>query len=58
MSGIIGIVFLVLCIGFVSALPAPRQASVEPFLDPNVAGAGSTLYLNDRGTYSATPEKL
>ncbi len=52
MSGMIGIVFLVLCIGFVSALPAPRQASEHPFLDPNVASVGAALYLNERGTYS------
>ncbi len=52
MSGMIGIIFLVLCIGFVSSLPAPRQASVHPFLDPQVASASEALYLTERGTYS------
>ncbi len=49
MSGMIGIVFLVLCIGFVSFLPAPRQASEHPFLNPNVASVGNIEHVNDTG---------
>ncbi len=53
MSGMIGIIFLVLCISFVSFLqPAERQASAHPFLEPQVASVGEALYLNERGTYS------
>jgi hypothetical protein len=52
-SGIIGIVFLTLCIGFMSFIqPSPGQASAHPFLNPQVAAAGDSLYLNERGTYS------
>ncbi len=52
-SGIVGMVFLILCISFVSFMqPAERQASEHPFLAPQVAAAGSAIYLNDRGTYS------
>lgn len=52
-SGIIGIVFLSLCIGFVSFVqPVPGQASAHPFLNPQVASVGDVLYLNERGTYS------
>ena len=53
LSGMIGIIFLVLCIGFVSFMqPAERQASAHPFLDPNVASVGASVYLNERGTLS------
>ncbi len=53
MSGMIGIIFLVLCISFVSFMqPAERQASAHPFLNPNVASVGSAVYLNERGTLS------
>ncbi|MBP9757690.1 MAG: hypothetical protein KBD06_03765 [Candidatus Pacebacteria bacterium] len=58
MGGMIGVIFLVLCISFVSFLqPAERQASAHPFLDPNVASAGSAVYLNDRGTLSVSPNR-
>ncbi len=53
MSGMIGIIFVVLCISVVSFLqPAERQASAHPFLEPQVASVGEALYLNERGTYS------
>jgi hypothetical protein len=52
-GGIVGIAFLVLCVGFISfAQPSSRQASAHPFLDPQVAGAENAVYLNDRGTLS------
>ncbi len=52
-GGIIGIIFLALCIGFMSSIqPSPGQASVHPFLDPQVAAVGEVVYLNERGTYS------
>ena len=56
-SGMIGIIFLALCIGFVSFMqPAPRPASMHPFLEPQVASAAQTIYLNERGTYSVLPQ--
>ncbi len=52
-GGVIGIVFLVLCIGFLNFIqPTSHQASAHPFLDPQVASVGEAVYLNDRGTYS------
>lgn len=54
--GIIGIIFLVLCIGFASfAAPSPREASAHPFLDPQVASVGSAVYLADDGTLTTVP---
>lgn len=52
-SGIIGIIFLSLCIGFLSFMqPSPRQASEHPFLNPQVASVGEGVYLNEQGTFS------
>ena len=55
-GGVIGIIFLVICIGFISFIqPSARQASTHPFLKPNVAAVGETVYLNDTGTLSVKP---
>jgi hypothetical protein len=48
-GGMIGIIFLVLCIGFLSALPTPRQASAHPFLAPQTASVGA-VYVHGDGT--------
>ena len=53
MGGMIGIIFLVLCISFVSFLPAPNQASAHPFLDPNVAGAAQAVTVHADGTITS-----
>lgn len=54
-GGMIGIIFLVLCIGFLSFMqPAPHTASSHPFLDPNVAGAAESIELRDTGTFART----
>ena len=57
MGGMVGVIFLVLCISFLSFMqPAERQASLHPFLDPNVAAVGETVHLTDRGTLTTAPE--
>lgn len=53
LSGVIGIIFLVLCIGFMSFMqPAERQASLHPFLDPQTASAAVSIELDERGTFT------
>ncbi len=56
-SGMIGIIFLVLCIGFVSFMqPAPRQASAQPFLAPTQTASAEAIYLNDKGQIAVSRE--